>query len=129
MNPHLNSILAQQRIADLQRTAEHARLATDAVTQRRDWRDSNPIVRALPMPTAHPSPEAWPDASLAAGTSPAPASPRARSACCRTNTERSLSTAARMKAAWVALSRDQEARRSQRAPGTVASRVRPWPPG
>jgi hypothetical protein len=64
MNPQLNYILAQQRIADLPRAAEHARLATDAGTGRRDSRDSSPIVRALPMPTAHPSPEAWPAASL-----------------------------------------------------------------
>jgi hypothetical protein len=64
MNPRLNYLLAQQRIADLHRAAEHARLATDAGTRRRDSRYSNPIVRALPMPTAHPSPEAWPAASL-----------------------------------------------------------------
>jgi hypothetical protein len=66
MNAQLNYILARQRIADLQRAADHARLATDAGTRRRDSRDSNPIVRALPMPTAHPSPEAWPDAHRAA---------------------------------------------------------------
>ena len=66
MNPHLHSILAQQRVADLQRNAEHARLATDAGTRRRDSRSSNPIVRALPTPTAHPSPEAWPDPQRAA---------------------------------------------------------------
>jgi hypothetical protein len=65
MNAHLNHILAQQRIAALQRAADHARLATDASTRRRDSRDSNPIVHALPMPTAHPSPEAWPDRQLA----------------------------------------------------------------
>jgi hypothetical protein len=65
MNPNLNYIRAQQRIADLQRAADHARPAMDAATRRpdsRDSRDSSPIVRALPMPTAHPSPEAWPDA-------------------------------------------------------------------
>jgi predicted NAD/FAD-dependent oxidoreductase len=56
MNAQLNHIVAQQRIADLQRPSEHARLATDAGTRRRD---SNRVVRALPMPTAHPSPEAW----------------------------------------------------------------------
>jgi hypothetical protein len=66
MNPRLDYLLAQQRIADLQRDAEHARLATDAGTRRRDSRDLRPIVRALPMPTAHPSGEAWPDAQRAA---------------------------------------------------------------
>jgi hypothetical protein len=66
MNSHLNYILAQQRIADLQRAAEHARLAAYAGTRRRGSRASNPIVRGLPMPTAHPSPEAWPDAQRAA---------------------------------------------------------------
>jgi hypothetical protein len=66
MNPHLHYILAQQRVADLQRAAEHARPATDASTRRRDPRDLSPVVRALPMPTAHPSPEAWPAASLRA---------------------------------------------------------------
>jgi hypothetical protein len=64
MNAQLNYIVAQQRIDDLQRAAERARLARDASTRRRNSRDSNPIVRALPMPTAHPSPEAWPAASL-----------------------------------------------------------------
>ena len=76
MNPQLNYLLAQQQITDLHRAAEHARLATDTGTRRRDSRYSNPIVRALPMPTAHPSPEAWP-ASLPAGMSPTPARPRA----------------------------------------------------
>ena len=66
MNAHLHYLLAQQRTADLQRAAERARLATDAGADRRDSRDSSPIVRALPMPTAHPSPEAWPDAKRAA---------------------------------------------------------------
>jgi hypothetical protein len=66
MNPDLHYILAQQRVADLQRDAEQARLATDAGTRRRDSRDLRPIVRALPSPTAHPSPEAWPDAQRAA---------------------------------------------------------------
>jgi hypothetical protein len=70
MNPHLYYILAQQRIADLQRAADHAQPATDAGNRRRDSRDLSPVVRALPMPTAHPSPEAWPTASLRAGTSP-----------------------------------------------------------
>jgi hypothetical protein len=45
MNAELHYILAQQRIADHQRAAEHARLATDAGTGRRDSRDSNPITR------------------------------------------------------------------------------------
>jgi hypothetical protein len=45
MNPHLTYILAQQRIADLQRAAEQARLAADARTRRRGSRDSNPISR------------------------------------------------------------------------------------
>jgi hypothetical protein len=77
MNPHLHDTLAQQRIADLQRVAEHARLVTGAGTRPRD---SSPIVRALPMPTAHPSPEAWPAASLPAGTSPTPPRTRAHPA-------------------------------------------------
>jgi hypothetical protein len=71
MNPHLHHILAQRRIADLQRAAEHARLVTGAGIRRRDSRDSYPMVHALPMPTAHPSAEAWPAASLPARTSPA----------------------------------------------------------
>ena len=52
--------------------------------------DANPIVRALPIPTAHPSLEAWPDAP--AGTSSAPA--RAHPGLCRTSTNHELSTAA-----------------------------------
>ena len=129
MNPHLYDILAQQRIADLQRAAEHARLATDAGAGRRDSRDSSPVVRALPMPTAHPSPEAWPAASLPAGTSPAPARTRARSALRRASTEHTLSTGARTKAAWVPLTRDQESSPESGRPVTIASRVRPWPRG
>jgi hypothetical protein len=117
MNPHINYILAQQRIADHQRAANHARLATDASTRRRDSRESYLVVRALPMPTAHPSPEAWPDASLAAGRSPTLASPGERPALCRTRTEQELSTAARKKAAWVPLSRDQESMAESGAPG------------
>ena len=66
MNPHLNYLLAQQRFADLQRAADHARLATAAGARRRDSGDSSPVVRALPMPTIHPSPEAWPDPQRAA---------------------------------------------------------------
>jgi hypothetical protein len=76
MNLHLHNILAQQRIADLQRAPDHARLATDAGTQRRDSHDLSPVVRALPMPTAHPSPEAWPAASLPAVPKPTPAPAR-----------------------------------------------------
>ena len=117
MNPHLNYILAQQHIANLQRAAEHARLAAEAGARRRDSRDTSPIVRALPMPTAHPSPEAWPAASLLAGASPAPAGPKVRSALCHTSTQHELSTAARMKAARVLLSRDQESTADSRAPG------------
>ena len=117
MNPHLYDILAQQRIADLQRAAEHARLATDAGAGRRDSRDSSPVVRALPMPTAHPSPEAWPAASLPAGTSPTPARP----ALWRTSTEHKRSTVARMKAAWVPVSRDQAGTADSGAPGNDAS--------
>jgi hypothetical protein len=88
---NLQCILAQQRIADLQRAAEHARLVTDAGTRRRDARDLSPVVRALPMPTAHPSPEAWPTASLRAGTSPTLARTGERPALCRTSTEYELS--------------------------------------
>jgi hypothetical protein len=86
MHPHLIYLLAQQHIADRQRAAEHARLAADAGARRRDSRDLSPIVCALPMPTAHPSPEAWPAAGLPAGTSPTPARP----ALCRTGTEHTL---------------------------------------
>jgi hypothetical protein len=82
MNTRLNYILAQQHIAELQRAAERARLATDAGTRRYESRDSHdshdlsPIVRALPMPTAHPSPEAWPDANLTAGYEPGAGPPQ-----------------------------------------------------
>ena len=117
MNARLTYILAQQHIAELRRAAEHARLTTDARARRRDSRDSSPIVRALPMPTAHPSPEAWPAANLAADTSPGPARPAARSAPCRTSTQHELSTAARMKATRVPLSRDQERTADSQAPG------------
>jgi RimJ/RimL family protein N-acetyltransferase len=87
-----------------------------------DWpesTDSSPVVRALPMPTAHPSPEAWPAASLPGGTSQASAPTRGRPALCRTTTEQELSTAARMKAAWVPLTRDQESTPASGAPGNV----------
>jgi hypothetical protein len=117
MNPHLNSILAQQRIAALQRAADHARLATNSGTRRRDSRDSSPIVHALPMPTAHPSPEAWPAAGLAAATSPAPARPRDRPPVCRTSSERRLSRGVRMRAARGSLPGDQESTAQSGAPG------------
>jgi hypothetical protein len=45
MNAQLNHILAQQRISDLRRDAERARLAIDAGARRRDSRDSNPVTR------------------------------------------------------------------------------------
>jgi hypothetical protein len=111
MNPHLYDILDQQRIADLQQAADHARLATDAGPRRRDSRDASPVVRALPMPTAHPSPEAWP----AASTSPTPGRP----ALCRTSTAGKLSTGARLKAARVPLSRDQASTADSGAPGNA----------
>lgn len=117
MNAHLNHILAQQRIAALQRAADHARLATNAGTRRRDSRDSYPVVHALPMPTAHPSPEAWPAAGLAAATSPAPARPRDRPPVCRTSSEHRLSRGARMRAARVSLPGDQESTAQSGAPG------------
>jgi hypothetical protein len=117
MNAHLNHILAQQRIADLQRAADHARLATNAGTRRRDSRDSYPVVHALPMPTAHPSPEAWPAAGLAAATSPAAARPRDHPPVCRTSSEHRLSRGARMRAARVSLPGDQESTAQLAAPG------------
>jgi hypothetical protein len=70
------------------------------------------------MPTAHPSPEAWPAVSLPTGTSPAPARTRAGSGLCRTSTAHKLSTTARMKAAGIALSRDQESTADQGPPGS-----------
>jgi hypothetical protein len=45
MNVQLNYIVAQQRIADLHRAAEHARLVRDAATGRGGSRESNPITR------------------------------------------------------------------------------------
>jgi RimJ/RimL family protein N-acetyltransferase len=91
-------------------------LKLDPPSDRPERTDANPIVRALPIPTAHPSPEAWPDAP--AGTSSATARPGARSsALCRTSAEHTLSTAARMKAARVPLSRDQESTADSGAPG------------
>jgi hypothetical protein len=62
MNPHLHYILAQQRIADLQRPADHARLATDAGTRRRDARDASPITRLgaqLARPVARLCPKGY----------------------------------------------------------------------
>ena len=85
-----------------------------------DWperTDGNLIVRALPWPTAHPSPEAWPAASLPAGTSSAPTRPGPAPRFCRTSTDHKLSTAARMNAARLLLSRDQESTPESGAPG------------
>ena len=45
MNAHLNYIVAQQRIDDLHRAAERARLARDVGTGRRGSRVSTPITR------------------------------------------------------------------------------------
>jgi hypothetical protein len=45
MNAQLNYIVAQQRIAELQRASERARLAKDAGTGGRDARDSSLITR------------------------------------------------------------------------------------
>jgi hypothetical protein len=45
MNPHLNYIVAQQRIADLHRAAERARLARNAGIGRRTSRVSTVITR------------------------------------------------------------------------------------
>lgn len=65
MHAQLNYMIAQQRVADAPRAAEHAQLASDASAGRRR-RSPRPksIVRAPPTPTAHPSLEAWPAASL-----------------------------------------------------------------
>jgi len=64
MNPQLNKIVAQQRIANLRRTAERTRLARAADAPRHSWRDCNPIIRA--------------SARLARlGARPAPSGPRA----------------------------------------------------
>jgi hypothetical protein len=43
--PQLHYILAQERIAELHRAAQRARLATEAATERRNSRDCNPITR------------------------------------------------------------------------------------
>ncbi len=45
MNPQLNYMLARQHIADLQRNADRARLASEVDARRRGWPDSNPITR------------------------------------------------------------------------------------
>ena len=71
MNPHLNYLLAQQRLADPQRAADHARLATEAGTRRRDSRGSNPITRLgarLARLTAWLAPTGLRDANDAART-------------------------------------------------------------
>jgi hypothetical protein len=43
MHAQLNYTIAQQRVAELQRAAEHARLARDAGAGRRNSHDSNQI--------------------------------------------------------------------------------------
>jgi hypothetical protein len=45
MNHQLNYMLALQHIADLQRSADRARLASEVDARRRDSPDSNPITR------------------------------------------------------------------------------------
>lgn len=45
MNPELTYIVAQQRVAELHRVGQRARLATEAATERRSSRESNPITR------------------------------------------------------------------------------------
>jgi hypothetical protein len=45
MNPQLNHMLARQHIADLQRSADRARLASEVDARRRGSRDANPITR------------------------------------------------------------------------------------
>lgn len=45
MNPELNYMLARQHIADLQRNADHTRLAREVDARRRGSPDSNPITR------------------------------------------------------------------------------------
>ena len=49
----LHYIVAQERIADLHRAAQRARLATEAATERRDSGECNPITRlgARPAPS------------------------------------------------------------------------------
>jgi hypothetical protein len=73
MHAQINYIIAQEHVADLQRAAERTRLASDAPTGRRRLRHRGPIVRALPMPTAHPSPDAWPAPSRPSGCTDLPA--------------------------------------------------------
>jgi hypothetical protein len=60
--PQLHYILAQERIAELYRAAQRARLATEAATERRNSRDCSPITRLsarLARLTARPAPS-WP---------------------------------------------------------------------
>jgi hypothetical protein len=45
MNHQLNHMLARQHIADLQRNADRARLASEVDARRRGSRDLNPIAR------------------------------------------------------------------------------------
>ena len=61
----------------------------------------SPIVRALPMSTAHPLEEAWPPASWVPSRSPAPAPPRARPAPCRPPAEHGRRRAIRSPSARV----------------------------
>jgi hypothetical protein len=43
--PQLNHIAAQERIAELHRAAQRARLAREAATERRNSRECNPNTR------------------------------------------------------------------------------------
>jgi hypothetical protein len=45
--PQLHYMLAQERIAELNRAARRARLATQPATERRNSRDCNPITRLV----------------------------------------------------------------------------------
>jgi hypothetical protein len=45
MNPQLNYMLARQHIADLQRSADRARMASEVDARRRGSPDSNPVTR------------------------------------------------------------------------------------
>jgi hypothetical protein len=45
MNPELHDMLARQHIADLQRNADHTRLASEVDARRRRSPDSNSIAR------------------------------------------------------------------------------------
>jgi hypothetical protein len=45
MNAQLSHLVSQQRIADLHRAAERARVPTSAAAGRRNSRDSHPVTR------------------------------------------------------------------------------------